>query len=50
MGTVIETAIEGEPAMEPDVTPGEDTQPIEYEAPRIAERVEIEANLFIVPS
>ena len=34
--------------MEPDNTPGESTQPIEYEAPHVIEQVEIEAQLTVI--
>jgi hypothetical protein len=34
--------------MEPDGTPDEGTQPIEYEAPRVLEQVDIEAQLSII--
>jgi hypothetical protein len=34
--------------MEPYDAPGEDTEPIEYEAPRILEQVDIEARLAII--
>ena len=36
--------------MEPDDTPGEGTERIEYEAPRIIERAAIEAQFSIVVS
>ena len=35
-------------AMEPQDTPGESTEPIEYEAPRVLEEAEIEAQLGAV--
>jgi len=36
--------------MEPHHTPGEDTEPIEYEAPRVVEQVDLEAQLGTVGS
>jgi hypothetical protein len=36
--------------MEPYDAPGEDTEPIEYEAPRVLERVNIEGQLSILTS
>jgi hypothetical protein len=36
--------------MEPYDAPGEDTEPIEYEAPRVLEQVNIEAQLSIIIS
>jgi hypothetical protein len=36
--------------MERNDTPGEDTEPIEYEAPRVLERVDIAAELSIIVS
>jgi hypothetical protein len=36
--------------MEPHDTPGEGSEPIEYEAPRVLEQVDLEAQLSTNPS
>ena len=35
--------------MEPYETPGESTEPIEYEPPRVLENIDLEARLTLTP-